>query len=71
MANNNKKLICKYTKTKTSIAIMCTSFKFHIERLIVLSSVTYINDFSFTETNSKQYTEISYWCTSSIKDDLE
>ena len=44
---------------------MHTSFKFHTEMLIVLSSVVYINDFSFPEMNRKKDTEISYWCTSS------
>jgi hypothetical protein len=65
MAKNTKKFFCKCMKTKTSIAkIMGALFKFHIERLVVMSSVIYTNDFSFSEMNCKKDTEISYWCTS-------
>jgi len=69
MAKNTKKFLCKCIKIKTSIAkIMHTSFKFHTEMLIVLSSVIYINDFSFQEMNRKKIQKLVIGAQVQIKD---
>jgi len=47
---------------------MHTSFKFHTEMLIVLSSVIYINDFSFQEMNRKKIQKLVIGAQVQIKD---